>query len=134
MPLAVLSDVLQPETLRQGEIELHGRELPQAADRVYQLDVDLRPVERGLTGDQLVLNVAPLQCQLKRALCQLPLIVVSGIGLAVVRVPRRKFHLEPLEAVGVQDRQREVNAADDLVFNLLWSAEDVRVVLGKATY
>src|SRR5271157_1793513 len=132
VPPAVLADILQREALRQGEVELHGRELPQAADRVHQLDVDLRPVERGLAGDQLVLDVAPLQRLLQRALSQLPLIVAAGIGLAVVRVPGRELHLVLLEAVGAQHGQREVNAADHLVLDLFRRAEDMSVVLGEA--
>jgi hypothetical protein len=34
--------------LRQREIELHGGELPLAADRVHQFDIDLGTVERRL--------------------------------------------------------------------------------------
>ena len=38
--------VLQLEPLRQVEIELNGRALPDPPDRVLELDVDLGPVER----------------------------------------------------------------------------------------
>ena len=44
---AVFADVFQAEARGQIEIELHGGELPGAADGVDQLDVDLGTVERG---------------------------------------------------------------------------------------
>ena len=134
MALAVLADVLQAKALGQGEVELHGRELPQAADGVHQLDVDLGAVERSFAGNGFVLDVAALQSVLQRTLRQLPLIVAAGVGFAIVRIPGRQLDLELLEAVGVQRGQREVDAADHFVFNLLRRAEDVRVVLGKAAH
>ena len=54
VPLAVFAHVLELEARRQVEVELHGRELPQPAQHIHQLDVDLGPVERGFAGDGLV--------------------------------------------------------------------------------
>lgn len=42
--------VMQIETLRQLEVDLHRAELPLAADHVADHKINLRPVERGLTG------------------------------------------------------------------------------------
>ena len=44
----VRADVLQLEALGQVVVELHGAELPLAADAVADDEVDLRPVERRL--------------------------------------------------------------------------------------
>ena len=46
VPLVVLAHVLHVEPLGQAEVALHGRELPQPADRVAEVEVDLRAVER----------------------------------------------------------------------------------------
>ena len=89
--LAVFADVLELEALGQGEVELHGGELPEAADGVDQLDVDFRAVKRGFAGDGFVLDVAALERVLERTLGQLPLIGASGVGLLVVRVPNGTF-------------------------------------------
>src|SRR5205814_7304963 len=43
---AVLRDVLQLEPLRNLEVELERRALPLAAQRILDLEVDLRTVER----------------------------------------------------------------------------------------
>ena len=44
--LTVLADVCQSEALRQVEVELHGRTLPEAAYGVTDVHVNLGPVER----------------------------------------------------------------------------------------
>ena len=49
MLLAVSSNVLQFETLRQLEVKLDRTALPCSADRVYQMEVDLRTVECAVT-------------------------------------------------------------------------------------
>src|SRR5690606_24691842 len=46
--LVVGADVLQAKTLREDVVDLHGAELPLAADEVLHDEVDLRAVEGGL--------------------------------------------------------------------------------------
>ena len=43
--LTVSSDVLEFETLRKLEVKLDRTALPCSADRIYQMEVDLRTVE-----------------------------------------------------------------------------------------
>ena len=84
--LAVFADILQPEAARQREIELHGGELPRAADGVHQLHVDLGPVERGFVGHHLGFDVQPLGRRCAARSRQLPLLgraVVLAAGAAV---------------------------------------------------
>src|SRR5882762_11284186 len=42
----VFGYIFEIEALRQVEVELYGRELPEASDGVDQLDVDLGAIER----------------------------------------------------------------------------------------
>src|SRR5512144_3077691 len=91
---AVLADILEFEALRQVEVELHRGKLPEAPDRVDELDVDLRPVERGLAGDGAVRNVDLLQALLERVLRHRPLRVRADEALAVVWIPGRELDLE----------------------------------------
>jgi hypothetical protein len=53
-------DVVQVEALGQVEVDLHRAELPAAAERVLQVELDLRPVERALAGRDLVLEALGL--------------------------------------------------------------------------
>src|SRR5262249_62243964 len=46
LPAAVGRDVLQLEPFRKLEIQLERRALPLAAQRILDLEIDLRPVER----------------------------------------------------------------------------------------
>ena len=43
--LTVSSDVLEFETLRKLEVKLDRTALPCSADRIYQMEVDLRAIE-----------------------------------------------------------------------------------------
>src|SRR5438132_11030426 len=52
---SVFSYVLQAKALRQVEVKLHGRKLPKPADRIHQLDVNLRPVKAASPGMVLYL-------------------------------------------------------------------------------
>ena len=52
--LAVFADVFELEARGEVEVELHGGELPQAAEDVDELDVDLGAVEGGFAGNGAV--------------------------------------------------------------------------------
>jgi len=56
MPLAILAHILKLEARGKSEIELHCRQLPQAAQHVHEFDIDLRAIECGLSWDGLVGN------------------------------------------------------------------------------
>src|SRR5262249_47892670 len=48
MRFVARADVFKAEPLRQIEINLNRRKLPQSFDRVHDLEIDLRPVKRRL--------------------------------------------------------------------------------------
>jgi hypothetical protein len=95
---AVFGYVFEFEALRQVEVELHGRELPQASDGVDQFDVDLRAVERGFAGDGLVFDIQFLQRTFERVGGQVPLLVGADEAFLVVRIPGGKLGLKFVEA------------------------------------
>ncbi len=66
VPLVVVAGVLHVEALGQGEVALHGGELPEAPDRVAEVEVDLRSVERALALGDPVLETALLERQRER--------------------------------------------------------------------
>ena len=51
---AIFANVFEFKTGGKGEVELYGGKLPEAAEDVNQLDVDLGAVEGGFTGDGFV--------------------------------------------------------------------------------
>ena len=93
------------------------------------VQIDLRPVERAVTFVERVLEAAPLERRAQRALGEVPLLVGPE---PVLRAGRElEARLEPEQVV---DELRIVEAAEDLVLDLLAGAEDVRVVLGDVPH
>ncbi len=72
MAEVVLAHVLHVEALRQREVHLHGGELPEAADGVVEVEVDLGPVERALPLRHLEGQPAALEGRPKRLRGPLP--------------------------------------------------------------
>ena len=89
------------------------------------MHVDLRPVERAVAGVELVVEARGRRARLSSArLGVIPQRVVADPLLGARR------ELEPhLEAEHPVDLEAELQAAGDLVVDLLLGAEDVRVVL-----
>ncbi len=83
----IFGNILQPEALRQVEVELHRRELPQPSNRVHQLDINLRTVKRRLAGHGLVLDILPFQHLLERLGGVDPLLFAAHEILPVVGIP-----------------------------------------------
>src|SRR5436309_2962781 len=119
---AVFRHVLQLKALGQIEIKLYRGELPGTANGVYQLDVNLGAVERCLSGDGLVGKVAARKRIFERANSQLPFVVATEEIAVIVRVPDAQFDVELVKAKRFEDGQSKINAADNLVLNLLRSA------------
>src|SRR5690348_14286011 len=93
------------------------------------MEIDLRPVERAVALVQLVLETAALESRLQSGLGEVPFLVGAEL---VVRTSRElELVLEPEQLVEVG---REVETAEDLVFDLLAGAEEVRVVLGHVPH
>ena len=129
VPLVVLAGVLHVEALGQREVALHGGQLPQAADRVAEVEVDLRSVERRprprppctasrcCRGPSRSASVAPRPHRPRPD--RLP-------GL------RRQVHDGVAEPERRVDLERQLEHLEDLVDQLVGRADDVRVVLGAA--
>src|SRR5215204_3341997 len=126
MPLVVLTDVLEPEPLREREVALHRRQLPQSADRVAEVEVHLRAVEGSLTLGLGPRETAPIQGSRE---CLGGALGHLGFEDRLTRQGRKVDHgLE--EAERPEDLEREVEDVQDLVHQLVGRTEDVRVILG----
>mmetsp|Transcript_36162 Transcript_36162/g.70286 ORF Transcript_36162/g.70286 Transcript_36162/m.70286 type:complete len:649 (+) Transcript_36162:65-2011(+) len=119
---------LEPEPDRQLEVELHRGALVPALERVLELDVDLRPVERAVSRVELPLHLV-LRAEALQALAQLLLGLVPHLDVADVLVRARGELQVEREAHGVVHVLHELERALDLGEDLVLRAEDVRVVL-----
>ena len=93
--LAVLADVREVEALGQVGVVLDGAELPGALERVLDVELDLRPVERALAGRDLELRARALEAFGERPLGAVPLLVGAD---ALVGAARRQLDVDLLEA------------------------------------
>src|SRR5437899_9213464 len=107
-------DVFTVESLWKVEVDLQRRKLPQAPNCIHQLDINLRPIKRGLAGDGLVPDIFALQHILKRLDGVDPLLFTTHKILAIVRIPRRKLRLELIEAKIFQYIQGKIQATTNL--------------------
>ena len=130
---AVFGHIFEAKAGGQVEVELHGRKLPQAPNRVHQLDVNLRPIKGRFAGDRLVLDVQPLQNFFERRRRGVPLIFRSHEACLVRGIPCRKLGDKFVEAEIFQHIARELNAIGNFLFDLLRRGKNVRVVLSKTS-
>ncbi len=130
--LPVGAGVLELETLRHHVVDLHGAELPLAAERVADDEVDLRPVERRLAFADEVLEAHLVGHVLDLALRALPerrVAAVLGVVVVAEGEARRDLHAERAE-----DELRQLDDAADLGLELVVGAVEVRVVLREAAH
>ena len=126
--LVILADIFQFKSLRQIKIPLHGPQLPQTADGIFDLEIDLGSIESGFTFHALVLNSARLKPGCQCFFSFLPLLVCTKIQLAPIASLHRKFKLDFVEAERLQDLVSKINAIVDLARNLFRSAEQMSIV------
>src|SRR5665213_2394762 len=124
MVVAVGAAILQLETVGQDEVDLHGAELPFAADRVVQVDVELRAVERASAGVDGVRQIAGLQRIADRRFGDL-------VGRNALFARRKKI-LEVIEIERAHQAQRFIERLLELALQLFGRAEEMRVVLREA--
>ena len=130
MVCVVSSLIGELEALGHEEVELTGPALPRAPERVGDVKVDLRPVERAAAGVQLVLTAESVQCRRQRRLGLLPLLVapdrLRGLG--------RELDPNVVETeVRVELIYRLANVGH-LSGDLLLGAKDVGIVLGERAH
>src|SRR5712692_501061 len=128
MGLVVFADVLQFESFRQIEIPLHCAELPQAPNRIFDLEIDFRAIERRFAFHALVINAASIQCRSQRTFSLRPIFFFAQIDLAGVVPFYRQLELDLVKAERLQNLVSEVNAVINLSANLPRRAEQMRIV------
>mmetsp|Transcript_20147 Transcript_20147/g.62912 ORF Transcript_20147/g.62912 Transcript_20147/m.62912 type:complete len:700 (-) Transcript_20147:109-2208(-) len=127
---AVRRHVLEAEPLRQVEVALDRRALPEPPDGVADLDVDLGAVEGAAALVDVVLPPLCAERLAKGARRLVPDLVRADRLVG----PRGEHHLVLGEAELCQDGLGQVEHALDLVGELLREAKDVRVVLREAAH
>src|SRR2546421_12676568 len=111
--LVVLADVLKREAFGQIEVPLHRAELPEPADGVFDLEIDLRAVKGRFTLNALVIDAALVQGFGERALSRRPVLFRAEPLLARVATLDGQLELDLLKAERPQDLDDEIDAVAD---------------------
>ncbi len=134
MLLVVASDILEIETLRKIVINLDCSELPFPADCILHHEIQLRAIESSLT---ILYNgiKAFLLCSLDNcSLSLLPVLIRSYVFCLVVRVTQGHLCNILAEIKGLENIENNVNHFAELLFQLIRTAEKMRVILCKAAH
>ena len=127
--LTICSCVFKVKSERKLEIKLDGSTLPCSSYRVFQMEVDLRSVERSISFIYYIWKSQIVQCAAKGFCSHIPVFIASH---AVFR-SCRKFYMvfKSKQAVNFID---QFYNAFDLITYLLWCHEDMCIILRKASY
>ena len=126
---ATLRLVLQVESDRLLEVNLDGAALVLSFERIEYLHINLWAIKGSIT-----MIIGPGHCKLFQSLPEgLFSLIPLFVGTKSVLRPSRQLKLEGKSKDAV-DVLQEVERADDLLPDLVRSAEDVRIVLLEASY
>ena len=127
--LAVRARILQVEPERKLEVKLDGSALPGTSDGVFQMEVDLRSVERAVAFIYHIRESDVVERGSQRVCRHFPVLVASH---AVLRTGGKLYMIfESEEAVYLVD---QFYNAFDLILDLLRRHEDMCVVLCEAAH
>ena len=133
MFLIVSTHIFEVEALGQVVVNLNGAQLPAAADCVANHKVEFRTIEGCLAvfnHSVKVLLFAGLD-NLLLGLC--PKFVAAHVFLVVVGVTKRYLCLNFVEVQSLENDLDNVHNLAELLFHLVGTAEQVRVVLRERT-
>ncbi len=134
MALAVFADVLELEARGKVEVELNGRELPEAAENVDELEVDFGAVEGAFAGNGFVGEAATGEDAFEGGFSVDPVFLLADEIAGLGGVVGGELDAVLGKAEGFEHGFGKVDAGVHFVFNLIGCAEDVGVVLGKTAH
>src|SRR5579875_3784677 len=134
MGVTILADILQLEILRLHKVELDRRALPLAAQGVAHHKIHLWTIESRLANTLTVLDTAVLQGSAQRTLSQLPDLIAAHVVLFLIWIAQRKANPVVIEAVGIEDLQRQIDSAVELFLNLVGAQKDMSIILRQAAH
>ena len=114
---------------RLREIKLDSGQLPTSTDGVSDMDIDLGTVERPFAVSHRKIEIRRAKCVAERLLSLFPKVCLTDPFLRECR----QIGLEILKAEVAKDRKHKRQQGRKLTVELIFSAKDVAVVLGKST-
>ena len=132
--LVVGTHIFEAESFGQVIVYLYRTQLPAATDGIFHHKVELRTVEGGFAIFYTCLQAFFLASLYNSAFGLLPVFVASYIFFAIIGVAERYLCLILLEVERIEYDKDDVHYFEELIFELVGTAEDVGIVLRKAAY
>ena len=129
----VLVGIFQLESFRQVIVYLDRAQLPAASDGILDHEVELGAVEGCFTIFDFCGKSFLATSLYNGAFCQSPVLVSANVLVVVVGVSQRDLGLE-VESKGFEHNANDVHHVEELLLHLVWTAEDVSIILSKGTH
>ena len=123
----VSSLVFEIEALGEGEIELNGRHLPTAANRIGRLHGDFRPIKSGAAGIGNEGQPRLLRHRGERGGGALPQLIGTNKLVRFV-IARRELEIEVGKAKITEQSQDKIQKTRQLAFEVFGSNENMSVI------
>ena len=129
MARRVLAHIFGIKSLWQNKIHLQGAALPVTTNRIAQLELELRAVERAFARIQFVLQTNTFHCRFQCCFRAVPGLVRAGPVCRAVR----EHHLDLGKAeVGI-DLAQHLDKGGGFLIDLRFGAENMGIVLTEST-
>ena len=132
--LIVSTGIFQLETFRQVVVHLDGTQLPTATDGILHHEVQFRTIESGFSIFYFCLQPLFFTSFDDGSFCFFPVLVATDVFFAVHLVTQGNLCLEVLEVHRFEHDGDNVHDTEELILHLVRTAEDMRIILRKATY
>ena len=129
MFLTICPNIFQIKPLRHLEIQLNRSTLPGSANRIYQMEVNLRSIESAVPLIDYIVQSQLAKSSTKPLGCHLPILVTAH---TVFRTGRQLHMI--LETKQFIDGINQSGHSHNLFLNLFRHHKDVRVILSKTTH
>ena len=133
MLLIIRAHIFKFKAFRQVVVNLDSTQLPTTTDSVFHHKVELRTIESSFS----ILNLsrqALLRTSLDNSLFRFfPVIIATNILFTVHFITQRYLCFKILEIHRTEHNRYNIHHTKELIFHLLRTTEDMRIILRKAT-
>ena len=134
MFLVIWAHVFQLEAFRQVVVHLNGTQLPATTDGILHHEIQFRTVECSFTIFHFRLQALFFASFHDSPFCLFPVFIATDVFFAVFLVTQRNLCFKVFQTHRSEHDRDDVHHAEELIFHLVRTAEDVRIILCKATY
>ena len=132
--LVVRSHIFQLEAFRQVIVYLNSTQLPATADSIFHHKVQFRTIECSFTVFNLGRKAFFFTSFNDSLFSLFPVFITSDILFAVHFITQRNLSFKVFKVHRLEDNGDDIHYAEEFILHLVRTAEDMSIILSKATY